>query len=300
MLVERYQLIKQIGSGACATIYQALDTSTNTHVVIKKWHQFYASSYTEADILYQLLDTDPTHVGYDYTLRILDHFEDPDHSDAVCIVLPLMEGSLYDLLKEYPHGMPDEMVKELTRQLCLSLSYVHACSIIHGDIKPENFLYYRKGTTYHLLLCDFSHAIYKDNPVQPPQLIQTKHYRCMESIIGCGTYTTKSDMTSIGCLVGELYKGKYVLTLSHIDTNDIKQKEEHCNSLLSFFDKTTIRDSISRYPLMESFLHTIPTQSLHTICSDPQWMDIMKKWLHPIPEVRLSATESLQHEWLQT
>ena len=70
-------------------------------------------------------------------IRIVDVF---DTSDAVFIVLELVEGGeLFDRI--VAQGQLDEQTsKFLFRQMVLGVKYLHEKSITHRDLKPENIL----------------------------------------------------------------------------------------------------------------------------------------------------------------
>lgn len=302
-MTQRYHHIKQLGQGSVATVYKSIDNVSQTEVAIKKWTHYFSSFYLETTILYLLLDTDPDHPGYHHVIHIIDHMEDTIDGQ-MSIVLPLFEGTLLDLIMNYPFGMPEEMVQQLARQMCLAVSYIHSCSVFHGDIKPENFLYRKKESgEYHLVLCDFSNARMSDNMISPPHVIQTKQYRCLESIIGYRSYTLQSDMTSVAFVIGEMLSGKYVLSsISTSDTNSIEEKEEHIIAYLSLLGKELSEEStrlLDIYPIVQPFLDKIPHESqLLQLVENEQWVDTMMKWLHPIPSRRLTAEESLHQSWL--
>ena len=60
----------------------------------------------------------------------------------VCMVMDLMAGSLYDVIKteKYNHGLPEESLKMVENQLMSGLKALHNFDIMHTDIKPENIL----------------------------------------------------------------------------------------------------------------------------------------------------------------
>lgn len=296
-ITSRYNDIEILGKGSVATVVKSVDIESNTYVVIKKWNHYFSSSFIEATILYLLLDTDPFHPGYNHVIHIIDHIEEEDQS-RVSIVLPLYEGTLLDLIMKYPFGMPEEMVRNLGKQMCLAVSYSHFCSVFHGDIKPENFLYRTtESGQYHIVLCDFSNSRMKDNMISPPHIIQTKQYRCLESIIGYSSYTLQSDMTSIAFVIGEMALGKYVLSsISLSDTNSIEEKEEHIIAYLSLLGKNTLTEIQDIHPVISSFLEKIPNEpQLPRVFENEEWMTSMIRWLHPIPDKRWTADESLSH-----
>merc|ERR1711907_789105 len=61
----------------------------------------------------------------------------------VCMVMPLMAGSIYSLIREgkYASGLPLHIVKKCLKSLLESVLLVHSkIKYCHTDLKPENML----------------------------------------------------------------------------------------------------------------------------------------------------------------
>ena len=95
-------------------------------------------------------------------LRALDHpciirlFEVFDTTQAVYIVMELVEGGeLFD--RVVAQGQLDEKTtKFLFRQMCLGVKYLHDRSITHRDLKPENVLLVQPETNETIIkITDF-------------------------------------------------------------------------------------------------------------------------------------------------
>jgi serine/threonine-protein kinase len=77
------------------------------------------------------------------------------------LVLEYIPGRvLRKLIREYPHFiMPEEKVVSLLLPICNALIYIHACGIIHRDVKPENILLGEDGK---IILLDFGISLNKE------------------------------------------------------------------------------------------------------------------------------------------
>ncbi len=72
-----------------------------------------------------------------------------------------------DLLEAAENGLSKRRMISATRQALNAVTYLHEQGIVHGDIKPENYLVNRKKGDIHVVLCDFGTALY---PEAPPEL----------------------------------------------------------------------------------------------------------------------------------
>ncbi|XP_020653659.3 mitogen-activated protein kinase kinase kinase 14 isoform X1 [Pogona vitticeps] len=74
----------------------------------------------------------------------------------VTIFMKLMEGgSLGQLLKQRGY-LPEDRALDYLGQTLEGLEYLHACGVLHGDVKADNVLL--SGDGKHTVLCDFGHA----------------------------------------------------------------------------------------------------------------------------------------------
>jgi mitogen-activated protein kinase 15 len=102
--------------------------------------------------------------------------------------------------------------KFIVYQLACALKYLHSAGVVHRDLKPSNVLI---NANCDVKLCDLglSRSLtseYFNRPIMT-EFIATRWYRAPEVLLGSRSYSAKSDMWSLGCLIYELYSRRTLL-----------------------------------------------------------------------------------------
>lgn len=98
------------------------------------------------------------------------------------------------------------LVKLYAYQTFRALAHMHAFSIVHRDIKPQNLLV--DSHNHQLKLCDFGSAKKITKGEKNVAYICSRYYRAPELIFGATDYTAAVDVWSAGCVIGELLLGQ--------------------------------------------------------------------------------------------
>jgi serine/threonine protein kinase len=123
-------------------------------------------------------------------------------------------GSLADLIAFFPHGLPEDRVDALLKDILAGLSAAHQQGIVHRDIKPANILLDEEGRA---LVADFGLSLHESAPDGVQSLVQstsrsmepngalagTLAYMAPEVVSGAAA-TKASDVYSVGFLVFEM------------------------------------------------------------------------------------------------
>ena len=136
---DRYVLSELPYSGGMADVYQAVDVKNNfQHVAVKLFRHgcieeaILAESFKrETDSLREL--------KHSHIIELLDSGIDSKVGHYF-LVMPWVENSLLDLLKEGPVEGWDTYWSEIGQPILEALALAHERGYIHRDVKPSNIL----------------------------------------------------------------------------------------------------------------------------------------------------------------
>ncbi|KAG8233489.1 hypothetical protein J437_LFUL013738 [Ladona fulva] len=201
-IAYRYEILEVIGKGSFGQVIKALDHKTNKHVAIKiirNKKRFHHQALIEVRILDHLRkkDKDCSH----NVVHMTEYFYFRNH---LCITFELMSLNLYELIKKNNYqGFSLGLIRRFAQSLAQCLLLLYQEDIIHCDLKPENVLLRRRGST-SIKVIDFGSSCYTHQRVYT--YIQSRFYRSPEVILG-RQYGKAIDMWSLGCILAELYTG---------------------------------------------------------------------------------------------
>jgi len=199
VILNKYRIVQEIGSGGMGSIYQAQDQSGNLYCLkeAKNDTDSIESLKEEAGILSQI-----NHWGVP---RFYEGFEWNGH---FILVMELIQGiTLEDLVEERGGGRESDATG-WARQMCEILSYLHSRrkAIIHRDIKPSNIILRPDG---RIALIDFGIAReFKTGKLQDTRGLGTKGYAAPEQYGGMGQTDARTDIYSFGATLFYLLSGK--------------------------------------------------------------------------------------------
>ncbi|MGP4016518.1 serine/threonine-protein kinase [Saccharopolyspora sp. 5N708] len=133
LVIGRYRLVEQIGSGGNGIVWRAIDEELDRPVAIK--HALSRDSENGAERISRLR-------------REAKTLAQVNHPNVVTLFDAVADGAEWWLVMEYvpapdlaAHGtLPPSRVARLGAQLASALEAVHAMGIVHRDIKPSNVL----------------------------------------------------------------------------------------------------------------------------------------------------------------
>ena len=200
-----YDIEREIGQGAFATVYLARDLKHERKVAVKVLNADPTSDIGELRFIREIR-----------TLARLQHpnilpLHDSGHVEALLYyVMPYVSGDTVRDRIDREKQMSVEAACSIARDVADALAYAHAQGIIHRDIKPENILL----STGHPILADFGIAraidlagvrqLTRTGAASPG----TPAYMSPEQLMGDKELDGRSDTYSLGCVLFEMLTGK--------------------------------------------------------------------------------------------
>ncbi|OJD14738.1 CMGC/CDK protein kinase [Emergomyces pasteurianus Ep9510] len=221
--IREFEFLGKLGEGTFGEVYKARSRKSNAVVALKKilMHNekdgFPITALREIKLLKML--------SHPNILRLQEMAVERPRGEgrkkpSMYMVTPYMDHDLSGLLENPNVRFTEPQIKCYMLQLLEGLRYLHENKILHRDMKAANLLINNKGI---LQIADFGLARPYDEP--PPQagkgggeavreyttLVVTRWYRPPELLLHLRKYTTAIDMWGVGCVFGEMFKGKPIL-----------------------------------------------------------------------------------------
>jgi hypothetical protein len=204
LVTGRYRVVRTIGAGGMATVYQAVDTTTELPVAIKLLNPALTGSIGTDRFLREIALT--SRLQHQLIVPILDS---GTHEGSPFFVMPLIEGeSLRDRLRRDKQLKVGEALR-LTRDVLAALRVAHAQNIVHRDIKPANILL-RGGRA---IVADFGIArAYSEaageRVTESGIAVGTPGYMSPEQASGETRLDGRADIYAVGCVLYEMLAGE--------------------------------------------------------------------------------------------
>ncbi|XP_067103861.1 mitogen-activated protein kinase 9 isoform X2 [Osmerus mordax] len=329
-VLQRYQQLRAIGSGAQGIVCSALDTSLGIPVAVKKLCRPFQNQ-THAKRAYRELVLLKC-VNHKNIIRLINVFtpqKSLEEFQDLYLVMELMDASLCQVIHmELDH----ERMSYLLYQILCGIRHLHSAGIIHRDLKPSNIVV---KTDCTLKILDFGLARTACTNFMMTPYVVTRYYRAPEVILGmkykengkrrrmrwrrriimmmmivmiCLCVCVRPvDIWSVGCIMGEMVKGRVIFQgTDHIDQWN-KVIEVLGTPSMEFMDRLmeTVRNYVMNKPQYPGVSFSeifpdwaFPSDSEHDKLKTGQAQDLLSKMLVIDPERRISVEEALNHPYI--
>lgn len=195
-LNTKYVLLKRLGHGAFSNVWLSYNLNNKKGYAIKIQN---ANEFDEAKEEVKLVDK-LTRNNSKLFSSFIEHFVyKTDDGTYMCMVMDLMVGSLYDVIKKgkYKHGLPMMSVKKVICQLLIAMDKLNTnFKLLHTDIKPDNILLLGSNTYAQQIIDKFEH-MYEDFTKTLSKLKgrkkQSKEYLLKKAVMDLMHIKEKSD-----------------------------------------------------------------------------------------------------------
>lgn len=263
ILGNRYEIIRKVGDGGMAFVYEAKDRLLNRTVAVKVLRpefvdddEFLGKFKREAEAVASL--------SHPNIVNVYDVGED---GKVHYIVMEFIDGqNLKDIIKN--EGTLDEYTAlDITKQIAKALSAAHKKGIIHRDIKPHNILISNEGRIVKVADFGIAKAVSNSTMTNIGSIIGSVHYFSPEQAKG-KYVTNNADLYSLGIVLYEMIIGKVPfrgdspisIALQHINDEIEFTQEEKVNipqSVRTIIKKLTEKSSTDRYQSAEELIEDI-------------------------------------------
>ena len=205
MVFDGYQILREVHASSRSHVYMAVDTETNTQVVIKtpsvdrRGDPAYLERFLMEEWIARRINS--AHVLKPCVLTRKRSY--------LYIVSEFIDGqTLTQWMIDTPR--PDmETVRGIVEQIARGLLAFHRMEMLHQDLRPENIMIDRTGT---VKIIDFGSVIVAGVLEMVPSidrnaLLGTAQYTAPEYFLGEGG-SPRSDMFSLGVLTYQMLTGK--------------------------------------------------------------------------------------------
>ena len=195
-LTDKYDIIKEIGSGGFSRCLLVKNKITNQNFackeLVKKSISNYEGLMREVNLMIKL--------DHPNIIKLYEYYED---EKKIYLIMELCTGGeLFDkIIKNTENGKPftEQQVAHIFKQMMSAVNYCHKNGIVHRDLKPENLLYFDQSEDSPIKVIDFGMSQRFDHEKFMTEKVGTAYYVSPEVIKG--KYDEKCDIWSAGVIL---------------------------------------------------------------------------------------------------
>ena len=260
---NRYEILRKIGDGGMAFVYQARDKLLNRIVAVKVLRpefvddqEFLVKFKREAEAVASL--------SHPNIVNVYDVGED---GKVHYIVMEYVDGQNLKEIIQDEGSLEEYTALDIAKQIARALSAAHRNGIIHRDIKPHNILISKDGRQVKVADFGIAKAVSSSTMTNMGSVIGSVHYISPEQAKG-KHLTSNADLYSLGIVLYEMIIGRVPfsgdspisIALKHIN-EDIaftdQDKINIPNSVRTIISKLTQKEPANRYQTAEELIEDI-------------------------------------------
>jgi serine/threonine-protein kinase len=219
-LADRYQIDREVGSGAMATVYRARDIKHGRTVAIKVLDLQQAALMGPTRFLREIAVV----AGLQHP-HILPLYDSGETAGFFWFTMPYVGGESLRARLERETQIPADQAGPIVCEAAEALDFAHRHGVLHRDVKPDNILL----TEGHALVADFGVARRVDLASQGAEItaagmvVGTPAYMSPEQAMG-DPIDARSDLYSLGLVLYEMLAGELSLPERTDELLDVKER----------------------------------------------------------------------------
>jgi serine/threonine-protein kinase len=210
-LSGRYRLERELGRGGTATVWLARDLKHDRPVAFKLLHPALTSSLGSERFQREIRFA--ARLQHPHILPMLDSGET---AGRLWFTMPYVEGETLRAQLVRERRLPLAAALRIVREVAQALQHAHDHGVVHRDVKPENILLTRDGST---LVADFgiaralaggqtdSGGASDATLTEVGLVVGTPAYMSPEQVTGARDLDGRSDVYALGCVLYEMLAG---------------------------------------------------------------------------------------------
>jgi serine/threonine protein kinase len=218
--IGRYQILEELGRGACGVVYRALDPAIGRTVAIKSIRFGEFSDPGERSDLRERVLHEAQSAGKLSHPNIVTIYDVLESEDLAYIFMEFVDGpSLKEAMRRDATPTREQALSYL-QQIAAALDYAHRKGIIHRDIKPANIMISDWGADRDgvVKIADFGVAkLISHEATYQRALMGTPSYMSPEQLEGVSV-SGASDQFALAVVVYELLTGEKPFAAENLAT----------------------------------------------------------------------------------
>ncbi|MFN8577739.1 MAG: protein kinase [Candidatus Sericytochromatia bacterium] len=208
IILEKYQIIEEVGRGGMGLVYKALDLRLGRTVALKELVISPTIIGVEKDDIVARFKQEAQTAAFLNHPNIITIYDVGEENNRHFIAMEFLPGkTLKDYLDEDYKYTTDELL-DILIQIASGLDHAHSKGIIHRDIKPDNMKILNDNV---VKITDFGIARIESstsNLTQDGTMLGTLGYISPEQLHNSKGVDTRADIFSFGAMMYEIYTKK--------------------------------------------------------------------------------------------
>ena len=267
-MIGRFELKRELGQGAQATVWLGFDARLEREVAVKLMH---ADAATDPEAVHQWLQ-EARSVSRLTHPNIVPVFEADMHAQQPYLVFEYVPGPTLSQHLKARGALPATDAVAMMVGVLDALHTAHTAGVVHRDLKPSNILVDGGGRAR---VMDFGIAARLNDPGNLDQVVGTPGYMSPEATKG-GLPAATMDVFSAGVVLTEMLSGQKLIAerdpyraMRRVATEDLALPDglssEVDDALRAVLRRAIEREPARRWP------------------SAAEFRDELRRWLAPVP-----------------